>query len=386
MRREPFRLETASNQDMTSWRPLTLVLLGMAVAFADSTPQFTAAGLARGDRPAKSVVPGTYLTIYGTNLGLPPGQPCGTSFPKSTYPKEYCGTQVLLSDMPAELLYVSDKQINFKVPLDAPTSGTVDVRVVYNGQSSRPVTIKAGFEKTTVSLVSLAYAGMPVWLKIDLPFEWTGAVRYPFILGPAGFGCNMVEVRRNGQPLPLLMGSKWPWYSHVFSGNICGSYRTGREVQSDRLPLHLLYRLDVPGTYEIRYTLGSMPAGLASPEPAVFKARSEWTPITVLPARPNQRADWLKTLHDHPPSDPDELLTDTLPNLLGVPDDASFDILAGYLYHSSSSVQGYALEGLSYWPEAYTLPKIRSLLQTRGPSDAVTRFLEWHRNATADHR
>src|SRR5579864_3563833 len=107
---------------MSWWRPLVLLLLAMAVACADAPPQFTAAGLARGDRPAKSVVPGSYLTIYGTNLGLPPGQSCGTSSPKSTYPKEYCGTQVLLGGMPGELLYVSDKQINFKVPLDAPKS------------------------------------------------------------------------------------------------------------------------------------------------------------------------------------------------------------------------------------------------------------------------
>lgn len=95
----------------------------------------------------------------------------------------------------------------------------VDIRVIYNGQSSRSLVMKAGFEKTTVMIDGRAYAGMPVWLKIGLPFERTGAVQYPFILGPAGFGCNMVEVRRNGQPLPLIRGSNWPWHSHVFTGS-----------------------------------------------------------------------------------------------------------------------------------------------------------------------
>jgi hypothetical protein len=121
-----------------------------------------------------------------------------------------------------------------------------------------------------------------------------------------------------------------------------------------------------------------MPAGMG-PEQIEFKVRSEWTPIKVLPAKPNQRAGWLKTLRDHPPSDPAELLTDTLPSLLGVPDDASFDILAGYVYHSNASVQRYALLGLSYWPLEYSLPKIRALLQTQGPNDAVTNFLGWQR-------
>jgi len=81
-----------------------------------------------------------------------------------------------------------------------------------------------------------------------------------------------------------------------------------------------------------------------------------------------------------------ELLTDILPSLLGVPDDASFDILAGYLYHSDDSVQRYALDGLSYWPEESTLPKIQALLQTRGPSDAVARFLAWRGTAAAGRR
>lgn len=214
---------------MTCWWPLALVLLGIAVASADSPPAFTAAGLARGDRPAKSVVPGTYLTIYGTNLGLPPGQSCGTGFPKSTYPKEYCGTQVLLGDMPAELLYVSDKQINFKVPQDAPNSGTVDIRVVFTGKSSRPITMRSSAEWATVSLDAPAYTDMPVWLKIDLPFE--GAVGYPSDLGPAGFGCNMVEVRRNGQRLPPACATELGVVPIRVGGYIADPMQLGRKCK-----------------------------------------------------------------------------------------------------------------------------------------------------------
>ena len=85
-------------------------------------------------------------------------------------------------------------------------------------------------------------------------------------------------------------------------------------------------------------------------------------------------------------SDAAELLTDILLSLLGVPDDASFDILAGYLYHSDDSVQRYALDGLGYWPDEYTLPKIQALVRARRPSDAVTRFLAWRGTAAAGRR
>src|ERR1039458_6681453 len=92
--------------------------------------------------------------------------------------------------------------------------------------------------------------------------------------------------------------------------------------------------------------------------------RSPLFPYTTLfrsvAAKPGQRSEWLRSLRDRAPSHAAELLTDTLPSLLGVPDDASFDILAGYLYHSDASVQRYALDGLSYWPEEFTIPKIQA--------------------------
>ena len=180
--------------------------------------------------------------------------------------------------------------------------------------------------------------------------------------------------------LPLLPGSNWMRYGITIGGNICGSYSPADDTQADRLPLHLLYRLDVPGVYEVRYTLRNVPAGVAVPE-TEFRVRSEWTPIEVVAVKPGQRSEWLRSLRDRAPRDAAELLTDVLPNLLGVPDDASFDILGGYLYHSDASVQRYALDGLSYWPEEFTLPKIQALLQARGPSDAVTRFLAWRGTA-----
>ena len=76
-----------------------------------------------------------------------------------------------------------------------------------------------------------------------------------------------------------------------------------------------------------------------------------------------------------PPADVAELLTDTLPSVLGAPDDASFEIVTGYLYHSDASVRRYALNGLSYWPEESTSRKLLSLLHTKGPTDSLIAFL-----------
>ncbi|MGD0499669.1 MAG: hypothetical protein ABSC23_14675 [Bryobacteraceae bacterium] len=379
---------------MSSYRLDALLVFGLLLSAhvwcADPPPEFTAAGVVRGANPTKILVPGVGMSIYGQHLG-PSGSGCsGSADPQrretpnprrldqrfvdtSIYPTELCGTQVFIGDQAAGLLYVSEKQINFKIPQDAPENGSADIRVVRMGQASLPVTMEAGFEKTTVSLEQPAYTGMPVWLKADLPLD-EGTIRYPYVLGPAGFGCNEVEVRREGKLLAPQPGSDWMRYGGGFSGNACGSYSAvipSRRV--GRLPLHLLYRFDASGTYEVRLSVWDAPVGFG--QRRELRARSEWTPIEVLPSKPNQRLEWLGALRARAPAEAAELLTDTLPSLLGVPDDASFEILAGYLYYPDASVQRYAMNGLSYWPEDAASEKLLRLFHAKGPSDSLIGFL-----------
>jgi hypothetical protein len=376
------------------YRPDALLAFGLLLSVnlwgGDPAPEFTAAGVVRGAGPAKTLVPGVGMSVYGQHLG-PSGRSCsGSADPQrretpnprrldrrfvdtSIYPTELCGVQVFIGDKLAGLLFVSEKQINFKVPQDSPESGNAVIRVVRMGQSSPPVTMGAGFEKTTVSLEQPAYTGMPVWLLANLPFD-SGTIRYPYVLGPAGFGCNEVEVRRQGQLLAPLPGSDWMRYAGSFSGNICGSYSTAiPSKHAGRLPLHLLYRLDAPGTYEVRLSVWDEPVGFGQQRD--LRARSEWTPIQVLPSTTKRRSEWLDDVRARPPADAVDLLTDTLPSVLGAPDDVSFEILAGYLYHSDASVRRYALNGLSYWPGDSTSRRLLSLLHTKGPSDSLIRFL-----------
>jgi uncharacterized protein (TIGR03437 family) len=77
------------------------------------------------------LAPGVLATIY----------PLGVTFSTSTansnqqpnpvpYPTLLADTQVLFNGQPAPLLLVSPGQINFMIPMGAPTSGTADVQVV----------------------------------------------------------------------------------------------------------------------------------------------------------------------------------------------------------------------------------------------------------------
>ncbi len=326
-----------------------------AVLRADPPPEFTAKGIVgRGEITPRLLAPGAGLSIYGHYLGPPPGRCAGADLSRP-YPHELCGTQVFIGNEPAELLYVSEGQINLRVPANVTEGIHADLRVVRNGESSAPVPMKTGYAKTMVYLDQPAYTDMPVWLRVDLPYE-DGTLQYPYLFGRAGFGCNMVEVRKDGKPLPLLPGSNWARRSITFVGNICASYprlsnTRAADPRDGRLPLHLLYRFDVPGTYEVRFTLQTTPWH-SQPE-TQFKARSEWTTIEVLPAKAGQREAWLESLRQDAPADAEKLLNDVLPSLLGNPDQLSFVILSGYLNHPDPSVRQYATNGLYYWPDKF---------------------------------
>jgi len=177
---------------VNSFRPAALLPFGLLLSAyawsADPPPEFTAARVLRGSVSAQILVPGVRMSIQGRHLG-PSGTGChGSADPQLRetlnprrldkrfvdtliFPTELCGVQVFIGDKAAGLITVSDGQIDFKIPQDSAESGSVDIRVVYMGQSSAPVNMAAGFEKTTISLEQPAYTGMPVWLNADLPLE-----------------------------------------------------------------------------------------------------------------------------------------------------------------------------------------------------------------------
>jgi len=296
-------------------RPVLAVAVLTCLAWAVAPPEFTAAGIVRGSSSATILVPGEGISIYGHNMNG--------------------STSVLIGGIPAKMLYISENQLNLIVPPGLPENPHTEVRVVVDGVSSAPAFLPAGFENTTVALAEPAFANGPVWLKATLPLEFGHSTAWPAILGPAGFGCNEVEVRRDGKLLPLLPGSDWHRYGVGYSGNICGG--SGRDP---RLPLHLLYRFDTPGTYEVRYTLRDMPFG--SQPGGKIRAQSVWTSIVIGPPDPAAKP--------------------------AQPDDAA-------LYDPDPNTRRLAMNLLNYEPEDIASNHLLALIHEKGPTDVIVGFL-----------
>ena len=330
---------------------------------------------AGGDRPAQ-LMPGMLVSIYGTGLG--PREGCiGQADTKKTetpsplrpdqrfvdtltYPKGLCGVQVMFGDMPSGLLYVQEAQINFKVPQEAPVEGTAPLRVVYQGRISAAVEMHFGNEVPTLSLEQPAHVGGPVWAHIQVPpFPRYGDVQYPVGVAPADFGCHQVEVRRNGTLLPRIPMRPT---GGIVNGLTCGNIGIpGHEMQHrNRLPLHLWYRFDKPGVYEVRY---ARRGGLPGTRDSAPVFQTAWARIEIQSAEP--------TISRVRPQDPAEAISDYLPGILGFPDAAHFSLVAEYLYHPNETVRQYTSLGLAYWPDDEINRSLAELLHTRGPSDVV---------------
>jgi hypothetical protein len=340
---------------MISPRPLAFLFSGLClqalVNAADPPPQFTPEGVV-GQARAGILVPGAGMSIYGQYLGSPTSGCAPSADNRSA--GNLCDTQVLIGDKPATLLFVSDRQINFKVPLDVPPSDRAELRVVYRGQSSMPLTMQVGAEKTTISLDGVARVDGPVWIHVELPGSL--GLSYPQMSNPWDFGCTRFEVRKDGNLLPPL---SHPPVGGIYNGPPCPgemSLRNTNGVKS-RLPLHLQYRFTEPGVYEIRLTL----------EPPLFagrgaiKAQSDWTPIQVVPAAS-------RTIPSTHPDNPTEILSTFLPDLLAHPDDEALSVVLEYLYHPNVYVRQYASAALSLWPQSVVDSRRAETLRTKGPT------------------
>src|SRR5471030_449902 len=357
---------------------MTVLILSAGIAQAQSgVPTIRADRVlpSGGNRPVK-LVPGMLVSIYGTDLGPREGcigqadtkkretpsplRPDQAFVETLIYPKELCGVRVMFGETASGLLYVQEGQINFKVPQDSAMEGTAPLRVVYQGRGSAPVEMHLGPEVAALSLEQLAHVGGPVWVHIQAPpFPWYGDVQYPVGVHPADFGCHELEVRRDGTLLPRIQLRAT---GGIANGLICGNIGIPcHEMHhKNRLPLHLQYRFDKPGVYEVQYTRRRGLPGMRDSQP-IFQ--TAWTRIEIQPA--------LLGAPGAPPQDPAEALSDYLTGILGFPDDAHLALVTEYLYHSNDTVRQYTSMGLAYWPDDGINRRLADLLHTRGPSDVV---------------
>jgi hypothetical protein len=103
--------------------------------------------------------------------------------------------------------------------------------------------------------------------------------------------------------------------------------------------------------------------------------QSAWVGIEIQPGTPQDRARWLAEASAQAPADTVGLLTDFLPNILGIPDELSLQLLLPYLHHPESLVRRFAMYGLTYWPADQAAASVMQFVRTRGPSDVAVHFL-----------
>jgi len=311
------------------------------VALAAEVPVFTASSVLPANAARQELLrPYMLVSIYGHHLG--PATGCAA--PRMTYPEppELCGASVTVGGTKSSLLYVQDKQINLRVPYTATAEGPIAFVVTYQGRSSVPVPVRFGPQTARIQLTGPAYVHMPIWIHVDLPEPHTHYL-YPITIVPGNFGGHKFEVRRNGILLPPLqpahpypMGYEGPrGYGSIGGGVMLGLPHEPKNLS--RLPLHLAYRFDKPGLYEVRY-LGHDDVEGRGP----VLARSSWLRLEVLDFPLSKRDAWLAAMRQSAPADPVELVTDFLPSILALPDNAVLSILKEYLLNSNGLVRDYA--------------------------------------------
>ncbi len=97
---------------------------------APVSPVVSAASFASG----QPLAPGTFVTIFGSNVGPGSGELAAVPFPTML-----AGVRVLLGGEPIPLQYVGANQINAVIPWNVPVNATLPLAVQFNGMSSMPV-------------------------------------------------------------------------------------------------------------------------------------------------------------------------------------------------------------------------------------------------------
>jgi hypothetical protein len=297
------------------------------------------------------LAPGMLVSIYGSNLGplegcrgygdqhrvdiLPPDNPFHLFERLAIYPTSLCNVQVTIGDVPAGLLWVQADQINFQVPKEVPFDAAADLRIIHAGVSSDPVPLRFGLERMTITQDEPAHAGGPVWVRVHTSADLERPIQFPFNTDPVWLPCDDIEVRRNGVPLPRQTPRHQ--LGRVIGGLMCGTMGfPEKPSKSGRLPLHLFYRFDQPGSYEVRFTR-------LQGDAKTIRDRTEWTPFEVGPPVVRRIPP--------APASATEMLTDYLPSIMGYGDAAVLPLLVQALKFPDESVRQFARYGIADYYE-----------------------------------
>jgi hypothetical protein len=301
--------------------------------------------------------PGQFVAIYGQYLG-PPGGCSGKLEPKAgAYATDACDTHVTVNGIRAGLQFIGERQINIKLPAGIPSAGLVAIAVTVRGVSSQEITVPIGKPKLMLSVAGRAYVHMPVWIAHNVPVPYRDPIRYPRLSE------GRFEARRNGVMLKPVEIS--------VSGGIAGSF--GGTVTADEpLPLHLQYRFDEPGQYEIRYV-----ATRRKPDPHVLPTvvveQSDWTSIDIEPFSDAQRTEWIRERARELPTSGEQMTGKALPELLALPDATALTLVLPQLYHPEESVRRYVAASLAIFDRAVVAKQLTLMIREKGPTEEIAR-------------
>lgn len=347
--------------------------LAASLSAQTTAPSFTRESvLPVWGKHAQSLMPHDLVAIYGHHLA--PADGCSHPPPanREGYPTEMCGTVVTVGGIPAGLLAVLETQINLEVPAGVPTSGEAAIVVTVRGVAGPPVMVPFGERKVILSVAGPVYVHMPVWIVLERPH--LNDVHYPYALNPGSFGGGRFEVRHNDivlKPFEIHQSGGQMSVNGLLNGSIAPA-----DSPRGRLPLHLQYRFDVPGTYEIRFIGTRM-----EPEPGrgirqVQVDESDWTEIELLPYSDAQRRNWIQEQISKMPSSPGLLVGDAIPGLLAIPDELALRAILPELYHSDDLVRRYVAASLTMFDEALLRKELTPLVREKGPTEEIARILD----------
>jgi hypothetical protein len=196
-------------------------------------------------------------------------------------------------------------------------------------------------------------------------------LRYPFTAHPQYTAQYALEVRRDGVPLPSLP-MKGPMIGFGVGSAAPLTSPTGR------LPLHVNYRIDQAGRYEVRLTVHD-----GFRDEVVIQ--TEWVPFDVEPIGDDARKARVEHVLENPPTDPGLIVGDFLPSLLAMPDQQSLAGICPFIHNPANLVQQYAVYSLFLFDDSMVRDAVLQLLDERGSSESLAYFLSWCRDLFEPH-
>ncbi len=238
------------------------VILGVGV----SLPIINDHGIVNGASFLQaSVAAGSIVSIFGRVLG--PTQGVAAQLVGGLLPTELAGVRVLFGDAAAPLYFVSERQINVQVPLEAAGQESVPVQVIFNGLPSQAAPLNLRPADPGVFLVN----GNPA-----IVFNSTNQLVSPAVPARAGDFLVIYATGLGALDTPIASGTPAPLTTLIRT-------RTLPRVTLGDLPVTVLFSGLAPGFVGLYQVNIQVPANVPSGNNALILSvdNAQTAPLTV---------------------------------------------------------------------------------------------------------